>query len=74
MQLTSIVQMRVAYWANHQVVMSIDRQKRNFWVYYYLQLADTLKYISKGIFICIIKVHEDDRKAAKTPWKIQYAK
>ena len=24
-------------------------------VYYYLQLADTLKYILKDIFICIIK-------------------
>jgi len=35
--------------------MIIDQMEQDFWVYYYLQLADTLKYILKDIFICIIK-------------------
>jgi len=55
MQLTSISQTAAAYWANLTVEMSIDRMERDFWVYYFLQLADTLKYILKDIFICIIK-------------------
>jgi len=37
------------------VKMSIDRMEQVFGVYYYLQLADTLKCISKDIIICIIK-------------------
>ena len=45
MQLTSILQMTAAYWANLTVKISIDQMKRDFGVYYYLQLADTLKYI-----------------------------
>jgi len=45
MQLTSILQMTAAYWANLTVMMSIDRLEQDFWVYYYLQLVDTLKYI-----------------------------
>jgi len=55
MQLTSIWQMTAAYWANLTVRMSIDRMEWDCWVYYYLQLADTLKYILQGIFICIIE-------------------
>jgi len=55
MQLTSILQPTAANWANVTVKMSIDRMERDFWVYYYPQLADTLKYILKDIFICIIK-------------------
>jgi len=55
MQLTSILQTTAAYWANLMVKMSIDQMERDFWVYYYLQLVDTLKYILKDIFICIIK-------------------
>jgi len=55
MQLTSIVQTTAAYWANLTVKMSIDRMERDFWVYYYLQLADTLKYILNDTVICIIK-------------------
>jgi len=55
MQLTSILQTTEANWANLTVKMSIDWMKRDFWVYYYLQLADTLKFILKDIVICIIK-------------------
>jgi len=55
MQLTSILQTTAAYWANLPVKMSIDRMELDFWVYYYLQLADTLNYISNDISICIIK-------------------
>jgi len=55
MQLKTILQTRAAYWANLGVKMSIDRKECDFWVYHYLQLADTLKYILNEIFICIIK-------------------
>jgi len=55
MQLTSILWTTAANGANLTVKMSIDRMKQDCWVYYYLQLADTLKYILKDIFICIIK-------------------
>jgi len=55
MQLTSILQTTAANWANMPMKMSIDRMKGDFGVYYYLQLADTLKYILKDILICIIK-------------------
>jgi len=55
MQLTSILQTTAANWANLTVKMSIDQMKWDFWVYYYLQLADSLKYIIKDIFICSIK-------------------
>jgi len=55
MQLTSILQMTAAYWANLIVKTSIDGMERDFWEYYYLQFADTWKYNSKDIFICIMK-------------------
>jgi len=55
MQLTSVLQTTAVNWANLTVKMSIDRMKQDFWVYYCLQLADTLNYILKNIFVCIIK-------------------
>jgi len=61
MQLTFILQMRGAYWANLAVRIRIDRKERDFWVYYYLQLVDTLKYILKDIFMCIIKEQYSDQ-------------
>jgi len=36
MQVTSILQMTAAYWANLQVKTSIDRKEQDYWVYYYL--------------------------------------
>jgi len=57
MQLTSILQTKAAYWVHLQVKTSIDQKEQDFWVYYYLQLADTLRYILLDIFICIIKEH-----------------
>jgi len=55
MQLTSILETTAAYWAILPVKMSIDGMERDIWVHHYLQLAHTLKYILKDIFICIIK-------------------
>jgi len=67
MQLTSIVKTRAAYSANLPVMMSIDRMARDFGDYYYQQLADTVKYILKDIFGCIIKEQCSDRGELK--WK-----
>jgi len=75
MQLTSILQTTAAYWGNLTVKMSIDRMEQDVWVYYNLQLADTLQYILKDIFylflknnvVMKVKVHEDGTKAARTP-------
>jgi len=55
MQLTSVLHTTPAQWANLTVKMNIDWMEWDFWVYYYLQLADTLKYILNDIFICIIQ-------------------
>jgi len=54
-QLTSILKTTAAYWANLTVMTSIDGMETDFWVYYYLQSADTWKYILKDTFLCIIK-------------------
>jgi len=54
MQLTSSLQMTAACRANLQVKVSIDTKEQYFWVIYYLQLTDTLKYLLKNIFICNI--------------------
>ena len=64
MQQTSILQMTAANWANLMVKMSIDRMECDFWVYYYLPLADTLKYILQDIFIWIIKEQCSDEGAS----------
>jgi len=40
--------------------MSIDRKEWDFGLYYYLQLADTVKYILKYILIYIIKEQYTD--------------
>jgi len=60
MQLTSILHMTAAYWANLQVKKSIDWKKWDLSVYYYVKLADTLKYILKNTSICIIKAQCGD--------------
>jgi len=46
---------------------SIDRKAWDFGEYYYLQLADTVKYIFKDIFIYIIKEQCSDQGESK--WK-----
>jgi len=61
---------------------SIDRIARHFGDYYFPEFADTVKYILKDIFICIIteqcgnqeKVNVNVRKAAKSMRMIDYAK
>ena len=67
MQLTSILKTRAAYWANLQVMMSVDPKEWDFWVYFYLQLADTVTYMLKDIFIWIIKEQCSDQGESK--WK-----
>jgi len=67
MQLTSILKSRAAYWANPQVMTSLDQKARDVGDYYYLQLADTAKYFLKDIFICIIKEQCSDQGESK--WK-----
>ena len=49
------------------MMMSIDRKEWDFGVYYYLPSADTVKYILKDIFICIIKEQCSDQGESK--WK-----
>jgi len=68
MQLTSILQLTAANWANLTVKLGIDRMKWDFRVYYYLQLADTIKYILKDIFICIIKEQCIDEGESTWRW------
>jgi len=67
MQLSSSLKTRATDWVNLQVMTSIDPKEQDFWVYYYLQLADTVKYILKDIFICIIKELCSDQGESK--WK-----
>jgi len=82
MQLTFGLMTRAAYWVNLAVMTSIDWIARHFGDYYYPELADTVKYISKDIFICIIreqcsdqeKVNVNVRKAAKSTWMIDCTK
>jgi len=42
--------------------------ERDFWVYYYVQLANTLMYILKDIFICIIKEQSIDEGESTWRW------
>jgi len=65
MQLTSILKTRAAYRANLQVMLTIDQMALVSWDYYYLQLADTVKYILKDIFVCIIKEKCSDQGESK---------
>jgi hypothetical protein len=60
MQLTSILKTEAAYWVNLPVMMTIDLQEQEFQAFDYLQLADTVKYVLKDIFICIIKAQCSD--------------
>jgi len=67
MQLTSILKTKAAYWANLHVMMSIDWKEPDFGVYYFLQLGDSVMYILKDIFICIIKEQCSDQWESE--WK-----
>jgi len=67
MQLTSILKTRAACWANLQVTMTNDRKEWDFGVYYYLQLVDSVMYILKDIFMCIIKAQCSDQE--ESWWK-----
>jgi len=67
MQLTSKLKTGAAYWANLQVMTTIDRKEPDFGVYYYLQWVDTVKYIFKDILICSIKAQCSDQEESR--WK-----
>jgi hypothetical protein len=41
---------------------SIDRMAQHLGEYYYPELVDTVKYILKDIFICIIKAQYSDQE------------
>ena len=47
--------------------MSIGTKEQDFWMYYYLQLADTVKYILKDLCICIIEQQCSDQ--GEYQWK-----
>jgi len=47
------------------VMTSIDQMARHFGDYYYPELVDTVKYILKDIFICIIKEQCSDQDESK---------
>jgi len=61
MHLTSIVKTRAAYWVNVHIMTCIDRMEADCGMYYYLQLPDTGKYISRDIFRWIIKEQCSDQ-------------
>jgi len=44
---------------------SIDRMVQHFGDYYYPEFADTVKYIWKDIFICIITDQCSDQEGSK---------
>jgi hypothetical protein len=44
---------------------SINRIAQDFGDYYYPQFADTVRYISKDIFKCIIKEQCSDQEESK---------
>jgi len=67
MQVTFILRTRAAYWPNLAVMTSIDRMASHFGDYYYPEFADTVKFILKDIFICIIKEQCTDQEESK--WK-----
>ena len=65
MQLTFILKTSAANSENLAVMTSIDRMARDFEDYHYPELADTVKYISKSILICIIKKQCSDQEESK---------
>jgi len=67
MQLTFSLKTRAAYWANLAVMTSIDRMAIHVGDYYYPDSADTVKYILKDIFLCIIKEQCSDQEEGT--WK-----
>ena len=65
MQLKSSLKMRAAYWANLQVMTSIDLKAWDIGDSNYVQLVDTVKYSLKNIFICIIEEQYSDQGESK---------
>jgi len=67
MLLRSILKTRAACWVNQAMMTSIDRMARDFGDSYHPEFADTVKYILKDIFICIIQEQCSDQEESK--WK-----
>jgi len=65
MQQTFILKTTAAYWANLAVITRIDQMAWDFEDDYYPELANTLQYILKDIFICIIKEQCSDQEESK---------
>jgi hypothetical protein len=62
MELIYSLKTRVPYGENLAVMTSIDRMAWHFDDYYYPEFTDTVKYISKDILTCIIKVQCSDQE------------
>jgi hypothetical protein len=48
------------------VMTTIDQMAQDIRDYYYPEFADTVKYILKHIFICIIKEQWSDQEESKS--------
>jgi len=68
MQLTATWHMTVVFWANLTVQTSIEAMEWYYGVYYFPQLAHTLEYILKDLFICIIKEQCSDEGESTWRW------
>jgi len=81
MQLTFRLWTTADYWSIRTVKMRNECMEWDFWVYYYLQLADSLKSILQNILYVSFKnnglmnekVHEDGKMAAKIPITLCWA-
>jgi len=65
MPLTSMLKTTAAYRANLRVMTSSNRKAWDCGDYCYLQSADTVMYIFKDIFVCIIKEQCSDQEESK---------
>jgi hypothetical protein len=65
MELIYSLKTRVPYGENLAVMTSIDRMAWHFDDCYYPEFTDTVKYISKDILTCIIKVQCSDQEESK---------
>jgi hypothetical protein len=65
MQLIFILKTTAVYRAKLAVITSIERMAWYFGDYYYPELADTIMYILKNIFILIITEQCSDQEESK---------
>jgi hypothetical protein len=65
MQQAFIFKTRAGYRVNLAVMTRIDQMAWHFGDYYFPELVDTVKYILKNIFVCIIKELFGDLEESK---------